>query len=65
MDVFLDLKICESCGCLWFRAQGHAKVYCSGCEVKFRDFPAPETRKRRGRPSRRTGPRNWWAGGVQ
>jgi uncharacterized Zn finger protein (UPF0148 family) len=52
MDLYVQLKVCEGCGCLWFRAQGQAIVYCSDCEVKLRDFPTPETRKKRGRPRR-------------
>lgn len=54
MEIKLQLKVCEGCGCLWFRAQGQAGVYCSDCDVKLRDFPGPETRKRRGRPCRKT-----------
>lgn len=50
MEIKLQLKVCEVCGCLWFRVQGQAGVYCSDCAVKLRDFPEPETRKRRGRP---------------
>lgn len=53
MDIFVHLKICEGCGCLWFRIQNQENVYCSACKVKLREFPAPETRRRRGRPSRK------------
>lgn len=52
MEVRVQLKVCEACGCLWFRPQPQAGVYCHACETKFRDFPAPETRKRRGRKGR-------------
>ena len=52
MDFCVQLKICEGCGSLWFRAQGQG-VYCRQCEIKLKDFPAPESRKKRGRPSRK------------
>ena len=57
MEMRVQLKICEGCGCLWYRAQSEGSVYCRGCEVKLREFPAPESRKRRGRPSRPPGRR--------
>jgi len=53
MEMRVHLKICESCGCLWYRPQSHEGVYCKGCEVKLKDFPSPESRKRRGRVGRR------------
>ena len=49
MEVRVQLKVCEGCGCLWYRTQDLATVYCKQCEVKLRDFPSPESRKRRGR----------------
>jgi len=52
MDLRVQLKICEGCGCLWYRAQTQGSVYCK--EVKLKDFPTPESRKRRGRPGRKT-----------
>jgi uncharacterized Zn finger protein (UPF0148 family) len=62
MEFCVQLKVCEGCGCLWFRAQGQEKVYCGSCEVKLRDFPLPETRKRRGRPGRKVRvPARAWA----
>jgi uncharacterized Zn finger protein (UPF0148 family) len=57
MDVRVQLKVCEGCGCLWYRAQTQGSVYCKDCELKLKDFPLPESRKRRGRPSRRRLPR--------
>jgi uncharacterized Zn finger protein (UPF0148 family) len=54
MDLRVQLKICEGCGCLWYRAQTQGSVYCKECEVKLQDFPTPESRKRRGRPGRKT-----------
>ena len=50
MEVRVQLKICEGCVCLWFRAQTHGSVYCGECEAKLKDFPSPESRKPRGRP---------------
>lgn len=53
MEVRVQLKICEGCGCLWYRAQSQGKVYCRECETRLKNFPSPESRKRRGRPSRK------------
>jgi uncharacterized Zn finger protein (UPF0148 family) len=53
MELRVTLKICEGCGCLWYRAQDQGSVYCLRCETKLKDFPSPESRKRRGRPSRK------------
>jgi len=54
MELRVQLKVCEGCGCLWYRAQtALGSVYCSGCSTKLEDFPTPESRKRRGRPSRK------------
>lgn len=50
MEVRVQLKICEGCGCLWYRLSSNENVYCKACEVKLRAFPSPESRKRRGRP---------------
>ena len=54
MDLCVQLKICEVCGCLWFRSQCQLTVYCRECDEKLKDFPSPESRKRRGRPSRKS-----------
>ena len=53
MELRVHLKICEGCGCLWYRVQTQGTVYCHRCEAKLREFPTPETRKRRGRPNRK------------
>lgn len=50
MEMRVQLKVCEGCGCLWYRAQTEHSVYCVRCVGKLRDFPKPESRKRRGRP---------------
>lgn len=53
MELRVQLKVCEGCGCLWYRAQNQGSVYCGTCETKLKDFPTPESRKRRGRPGRK------------
>jgi hypothetical protein len=59
MELRVQLKVCEGCGCLWYRAQIQGTVYCKECEIKLRDFPTPESRKRRGRPCRKPVLRVW------
>jgi uncharacterized Zn finger protein (UPF0148 family) len=59
MELRVLLKICEGCGCLWYRAQNQGSVYCHRCEAKLKDFPTPESRKRRGRPSRKVLGKVW------
>ena len=54
MELRVQLKVCEGCGCLWYRIQTQGSVYCKECEAKLRDFPSPESRKRRGRPPRKS-----------
>jgi len=50
METRVQLKFCEACGCLWYRAQAQqGNVYCKECETKLKDFPTPESRKRPGR----------------
>ena len=56
MELRVHLKVCEACGCLWFRAQAETSVYCSTCFERFKDFPTPQTRRRRGRPKKTTLP---------
>jgi len=52
MELRVNLKVCEGCGCLWYRAQVDTRVYCSSCHERFREFPTPFSRKRRGRPKK-------------
>lgn len=59
MELCVHLKVCEGCGCLWYRILNQESVYCLGCEKKLREFPTPESRKRRGRPSRKHLERVW------
>ena len=54
MELRVQLKVCEGCGCLWYRVQTQGSVYCRGCETKLKDFPSPESRKRAGRRSRKS-----------
>jgi uncharacterized Zn finger protein (UPF0148 family) len=61
MESRVHLKICEGCGCLWFRAQTEGRVYCKGCTAKLREFPTPQSRRRRGRPSRKPVSLTWTA----
>jgi hypothetical protein len=69
MELRVQLKVCEGRGCLWYRAQTQQGVYCKECEVKLKDFPTPDSRKRRGRPGRKPLIRIWAAieatGGTQ
>ena len=46
----LHLKICEGCGRLWLRNHTASEVYCRLCTVHFSDFPAPRSRRAKGRP---------------
>jgi hypothetical protein len=52
MELRVNLKVCEGCGCLWYRAQVETRVYCTSCHERFKDFPTAQTRKRRGRPKK-------------
>lgn len=56
MELRVHLKVCEGCGCLWYRSQLDAGVYCASCAWRFREFPTPLSRKRRGRPRKLTLP---------
>ena len=47
---YLHLKICEGCGRLWARNNTVTGVYCRLCTVHFADFPAPRSRRPKGRP---------------
>lgn len=59
MEFRVQLKVCEGCGCLWFRALGHLNVYCHGCETRLREHPDPGSRKHPGPLRRRNVPRIW------
>ena len=64
MEMRVQLKVCEGCGCLWYRAQEHGNVYCKRCDAKLRSFPTPETRKRPGRPGRTPRIKIWAVAGA-
>jgi hypothetical protein len=59
MELCVQLKVCEGCGCLWYRAQEHSSVYCKRCETKLTNFPTPETRKLPGPMRRRPRIKVW------
>jgi hypothetical protein len=50
MELRVHLKVCEGCGCLWYRVQAETSVYCSSCIERFKEFPKVKTRIRSGRP---------------
>jgi hypothetical protein len=56
MELRVNLKICEACGCLWYRSCLETRVYCTGCSERFREFPTRQNRKRPGRPRKTTLP---------
>jgi|SRR5579883_1526637 len=60
----VQLKVCEGCGGLWFRAQGRAEIYCFSCEGKFRCLPKA-TKRRRGRPCKNATKLTTAAGGAR
>ena len=53
VELRVNLKICESCGCFWYRSQDEANVYCRDCKTRLNEFPSVQSRKRRGRPVRK------------
>ena len=59
MDLCVQLKVCEGCGCLWYRTQNQRGVYCLGCDATLKQFPPPQNRKRPGRKTGATLARIW------
>jgi hypothetical protein len=53
MYLRVDLKTCEACGSLFCRPETQQSCYCAHCTELLKNFPTPETRKLRGRPSRK------------
>ncbi len=51
MDLHVQLKVCEGCGCLWYRTQNQRGVYCLGCDARLKQFPPMQSRRRPGRKS--------------
>ena len=64
MELRVQLKICEGCGSLWYRSQSEESVYCRACKTRLRDFPTPQSRRRRGRPRRHPVTLTWTAAAV-
>ena len=50
MEMRVHLKVCEGCGCLWYRANSEVRVYCFGCYERLKEFPTVKGRQNRGRP---------------
>ena len=53
--VRMDLKVCEGCGTLWFRAGSTEGVYCQACTRMLAEFRAPTRRRPAGRTGTRVG----------
>ena len=49
-DLCVRLKVCEGCGCLWYRYEIELNVYCHLCADRLKEFPTVKSRKQRGRP---------------
>lgn len=47
MELRVQLKVCEGCGGLWYRAQNHCSSYCRECADRLKDFPVDTRRVRR------------------
>jgi Zn-finger nucleic acid-binding protein len=41
----MELKYCERCGGLWFRAKDADEVYCPGCVPQMADMPKPKRKR--------------------
>lgn len=59
MDLCVQLKVCEGCGCLWYRTQSQKGVYCLGCDARLKQFPPAQNRRRPGLRTGRTLARIW------
>lgn len=59
MDLRVQLKVCEGCGCLWYRTQNQRGIYCLGCDARLKQFPPVLSRKRPGRKTGVTLSRIW------
>ena len=53
--VRMDLKVCEGCGTLWFRAGSTVGVYWQACPRMLAEFPAPKRRRAAARVGTRMG----------
>lgn len=52
----VQLKVCEGCGCLWYRPQSLGTAYCKRCEIRLKDFPVSTNQPRRPRRRHRAAP---------
>ncbi|WP_263355828.1 hypothetical protein [Acidicapsa ligni] len=59
MELRVQLKVCEACGCLWYRPTLEVRAYCTTCNERLKEFPTPQSRKRRGRPRKVSLPTVW------
>jgi uncharacterized Zn finger protein (UPF0148 family) len=41
----MELKYCERCGGLWFRAKDAGEVYCPGCVPLMAEMPRPKRKR--------------------
>ena len=41
----MELKYCERCGGLWFRAKDAEEVYCPGCVPQMAEMPKPKRKR--------------------
>jgi Zn-finger nucleic acid-binding protein len=41
----MELKYCERCGGLWFRAKDTEEVYCPGCVPQMAEMPQPKRKR--------------------
>lgn len=52
MELRVQLKVCEGCGCLWYRPLSLGSSYCRECRIRLSDFAVSTRRPRRYRLSR-------------
>jgi hypothetical protein len=57
MELRVQLKVCEGCGCLWYRPMCLGSSYCRECELKLKDFPVNLDPPRRAAQHKVTGDR--------
>jgi hypothetical protein len=59
MELRVQLKVCEGCGCLWYRPENlGSSAYCRECQEKLKDFPVNLHPPRRS-DGRRPAGRRW------
>ena len=60
MELRVQLKVCEGCGCLWYRPENlGSTAYCRECQEKLKDFPVNLNPPRRSDDCRIKGRRRW------